>query len=115
MKQQVLFDPRYSPLFGQITALRAVLSQMLLRRRSGLDLFIPEGPWRNEARTASNKRMLSQSIDLNTLHLWWITACYLPLSLKVHAIACLLGLTTLTLGLQLLHATGRKASSPATG
>jgi hypothetical protein len=115
MKGQVLYNLRYSPLFGQITALRAVLSQMLLRRRSDLDLFIPEGPWRNLARTASNERMLSQSIDLNTLHLWWIRACYFPLSLKVRAIACLLGLTSLTLGLQLLHRTWRKASSAATG
>jgi hypothetical protein len=75
MKQPVLFDPRYSPLIGQITALRAVLSQIHLRRRFDLDLFIPEGPWRNEARTASNERMLSQSIDLNTLRFWWIRAC----------------------------------------
>src|SRR5262249_53662845 len=61
--ERVLYNPRYSPLRGQITASRAVLSQML-RRRSDLALFIPEGPWRTEARTGSVESMLSQSIDL---------------------------------------------------
>jgi hypothetical protein len=114
LSARVLYNPRYSPPLRQITALRAVLSQML-RRRSNLALFIPEGPWRDERRTTSAEGMLSQSIDLNTLHLWWIRVCYFPLSRKVRAIACLTGLTSLASGVYLLYRTWRKAVSAAAG
>jgi hypothetical protein len=113
-RARVLYNPRYSPLLRQITAVRTVLSQAF-RGRSDLALFVPEGPWRNEWRTASAESMLSQSIDLNTLHLWWIRACYFPLSRKVRAIACLIGLTSLASGLYLLFRTWRKTVSAATG
>jgi hypothetical protein len=113
-RERILFNPRYSPLLGQITASRAILSQMF-RGSSDLALFIPEGPWRNEWRTTSAESMLSHSIDLNTLHLWWIRACYLPLSRTVRAIACLMGLTSLASGLFLLYRTWQRAASANTG
>jgi hypothetical protein len=113
-RQRVLYNPRYSPPLRQITAFRAVLAQMR-RRRSDLALFIPEGPWRNEGRTTSAEGMLSQSIDLNTLHFWWIRACYFPLPIKVRAIAFLTGLTSLASGLYLLCRTWRNAVCAATG
>ena len=94
LRGAILFNPRYSPLLGQITASRTVLSQML-PRRSDLALFIPEGPWRTEARTRPAESLLSQSVDLNAVHLWRIRACYLTLSRIGGAIACLMGLTSL--------------------
>jgi len=94
LRAAVLCNPRYSPLLGQITASRAVLFQML-PRRSDLALFIPVGPRRTEARTRPAESMLSQSVDLNTVHLWWIRACYFPPSRIARAIACLTGLASL--------------------
>jgi hypothetical protein len=70
------FHPRYSPLWGQCVGLVEVTHSMLARAPK--ELFLPLGPWRNEARPASPQAMLDYSLDFNVYNFWWVRLLYLP-------------------------------------
>ena len=72
------FNPRYSPLVGQVTSLYEVTRSMVAG--SPKELFLPEGPWRNEARPVSSQVMLDSSIDFTVYNFWWVRLLYLKVS-----------------------------------
>ena len=74
----IIFHPRYSPLIGQIGAVLEVAGNRSQSRT--LQPYIAPGPWINSGRPASQKMMLSESIDLNSWNFWWARMKYLPVS-----------------------------------
>ena len=72
------FAPRYSPLTGQVISLYEVTRSMA--EGSPKELFLPDGPWRNEARPVSSQVMLESSIDFTVFNFWWVRLLYLKVS-----------------------------------
>lgn len=72
----VLFSPLYSPLLLQPLAVLAVLHSP----GANLQPFVADGPWLNHARPASQNIMLEQSVDLNSVNVWWVRMRHLPVS-----------------------------------
>ena len=74
----IFFEYALSPVFA-LPKYFLLLFQRLLDSDS-LYLFIPPGPWKNEARAVSIETMLASSVDLNVYDLWWIRILYYPYS-----------------------------------
>jgi hypothetical protein len=66
----IIYEPRLSPLLGQARALQEVLAK--IGSKNSLHLYISPGPWTSEERPASNKMMLESSLDYNSLNFWWV-------------------------------------------
>lgn len=66
----ILYEPRLSPLLGQTRAFQEVLAK--IESKNPLYLYISPGPWTSEERPASNKMMLDSSLDYNSLNFWWV-------------------------------------------
>jgi hypothetical protein len=75
------FAPRYSPLKGQVISLYEVSRTMAAG--SPKELFLPDGPWRNEARPVSSQVMLDSGIDFTVYNFWWVRLRYLKVSMGV--------------------------------
>lgn len=72
-KDEYFFMPKHSPIKGQFIALSEIIEK-------GTDhdyqMYLPQGPWKNEARPASQEMMLDSSIDLNSINFWWFRTLY---------------------------------------
>jgi hypothetical protein len=47
---------------------------------ANLQPFVADGPWLNHARPAPQNIMLEQSVDLNSVNVWWVRMRHLPVS-----------------------------------
>jgi hypothetical protein len=79
--EQMYFNPRYSPIVGQLGSVADVLA----REPSELHPYIAPGPWQSEARPASQQMMLASSVDLNAPNFWWARMRHLPIEPHIKA------------------------------
>jgi hypothetical protein len=67
--ETIIYEPKLSPILGQVGAFREVFAN--LEDPRPLQLYIAPGPWTSEKRPASIKMMLEASVDLNSFNFWW--------------------------------------------
>ncbi|MDC0303843.1 hypothetical protein OAL15_02405 [Flavobacteriales bacterium] len=79
------FNPVNSPVIGSYVSFKDVTSSVLLRKDKFL--FLPDGPWKNENRPATQQQMLDSSIDLTCYNFWWFRALYITDSWFVKILA----------------------------
>lgn len=70
---QYFYTFKFFPLKGQLNSIQNVIT----KRKDELFLYFPSSSWKNESRPASQKMMLKNSVDFNSMNYWWARIQYL--------------------------------------
>ena len=79
---------KYFPLSEQAISFIEVSESTIKNKK--LNLFLPQEPWRNEARPASQTNMMNSSIDFNAYNFWWVRLQHLPFISRFYKLGALL-------------------------